>query len=282
MTETIYYRRFRPLEVWLHVTVVVSFLGLALTGLTLKFSDATWAKTLAWLLGGYQAAGALHRFLALVTFGYFITHLVILSARYRQRRREGLSVWRLGLIFGPDSMIPRPKDFVDLFHQFLWFFGLRRGEPDWDRWAYFEKFDYWAVFWGVAIIGLSGLMLWFKGFFALFLPGWWLNIAFLVHSDEALLAVGFIFGIHFFNTHLRAESFPLDITIFTGRMTAEEVKRKHPAQYERLRREGRLEQMHADPPPAWMVRAARIFGTTALSIGLILLALIIWAVLFRS
>jgi len=274
-----YYRRFKPSEVWLHVTIIISFLGLALTGLILKFSEAEWAKVLADLLGGYRAAGALHRFLAIVTFGYFITHLVQLFIKYLRRRRERRPLLRLNIVFGPNSTIPRTKDFIDLWHQFLWFFGLRRGGPRWDRFSYFAKFDYFAVFWGIPVIGLSGLMLWFKGFFALFLPGWLLNVAFMVHSDEALLAMGFIFGIHFFNTHLRAESFPIDLSILTGRISEEEFQRKHPAQYERLKREGRLEELHDDPPPQWLVRTAKVFGFTALTVGLALLGLIIWAIM---
>ena len=274
-----YYRRFTPTEVWLHVTIIISFLGLALTGLILKFSEAGWAKVLADLLGGYRAAGALHRFLAIVTFGYFIAHLAQLFRKYLRKRREGKPVFRLKVIFGPDSTVPSLKDLRDIFHQFLWFFGLRRGRPEWDRFTYFAKFDYFAVFWGVPVIGLSGLVLWFKEFFALFLPGWLLNIAFIVHSDEALLAVGFIFGIHFFNAHLRAESFPIDLSIFTGRISEEEFKEKHPAQYERLMREGRLEELRDDPPPQWLVRTAKVFGFAALGVGLILLGLIIWAIL---
>jgi len=275
-----YYRRFTPLEVWLHVTIIVSFLGLAITGLILKFSETPWARVLADLIGGYRAAGALHRFLALVTFGYFITHLVVLLRKYLRRRREGKPL-HLRVIFGPDSMVPRPKDFVDLWHQFLWFFGLRRERPEWDRFTYFAKFDYFAVFWGVPVIGLSGLVLWFKEFFTLFLPGWVLNIAHIVHSDEALLAVGFIFGIHFFNAHLRAESFPIDLSIFTGRISEEEFQRKHPLQYERLKREGKLEELEVEPPPEWLVRLAKAFGFSALAVGLVLLGLIIWAALQR-
>ncbi len=98
--------------------------------------------------------------------------------------------------------------------------------PALDRWAYWEKFDYLAVFWGVAIIGFSGLVLWFPGFFTSFLPGWVLNAAYIMHSDEALLATGFIFLFHFFHTHLRPESFPMDPVIFTGRMPLENASRK--------------------------------------------------------
>ncbi len=71
------------------------------------------------------------------------------------------------------------------------------------------------MFWGVAVIGMTGLMLWFPTVFTRVMPGWMINVATTIHSDEALLAVGFIFTIHFFNTHFRPEKFPMDTVIFT-------------------------------------------------------------------
>ena len=50
----------------------------------------------------------------------------------------------------------------------------------------------------------------------MFIPGWFLNVATIIHSDEALLADGFIFTVHFFNTHLRPEKFPMDIVDLHG------------------------------------------------------------------
>ena len=90
-------------------------------------------------------------------------------------------------------------DFNDFFSTIKWFFGAGP-RPEYGRWTYWEKFDYFAVFWGVAIIGLSGLIQWFPEYFTLVLPGWLINVAAIIHSDEALLAVGFIFTIHFFGT----------------------------------------------------------------------------------
>lgn len=95
-----------------------------------------------------------------------------------------------------------------------------------DRWTYWEKFDYLAVFWGMFIIGISGLILWFPAFFGKFLPGEAINLATLLHSDEALLATGFIFAIHFFNTHFRADRFPMDMVILSGSISEEEIEQE--------------------------------------------------------
>ena len=177
---------------------MLTFVGCALTGLPLLFSDKPWAATLARLLGGFEVAGLIHRICAFVMLGMFASHLATLIRRAIVNRSI------LGILWGPDSMVPQPQDAVDLYRHVKWFVG-RGPQPQFDRWTYWEKFDYWAVFWGMAIIGGSGLLLWFPVFFAKFLPGWMFNIASLVHGEEALLAVGFIFTIHFFNGHLRPE-----------------------------------------------------------------------------
>jgi cytochrome b subunit of formate dehydrogenase len=160
-----------------------------------------------------------------------------------------------------------------------WFFGWGP-RPDYGRWTYWEKFDYFAVFWGVAIIGSTGLCLWFPEIFTRFLPGWSINVATIIHSDEALLATGFIFTIHFFNTHFRPEKFPIDTVIFTGRMSVEELKHDKPQLYEELVARGELERHLAEPASPRFERWVRAFGFTALAVGFTLVGLIIYAMLF--
>ena len=168
-----YLWRFTPLQRTLHALVIVSFFGLVLTGLPLHFAHAGWARVLIRVEGGIEAAGLLHRLCAIITFGYFTTHLVSLALRLR--RPED----RKKLLWGPDSMVPQPKDFRDIIQMFRWFLG-RGPRPQFDRFSYMEKFDYLAVFWGVAIIGASGLLLWLPEFFSKFLPGWVFNVATII------------------------------------------------------------------------------------------------------
>ena len=209
--------RFSRLNRTLHACMIVSFLSLALTGLTLKFSYTAWAATLSRLLGGYETAGYIHRFAAVVMFATFFFHLKDL---FRMKKENGS--WR-ALLFGPNTMLPTRKDWKEFIATMKWFVG-QGARPQYGRWTYWEKFDYFAVFWGIAIIGSTGLTLWFPVFFTRFMPGWAINVATIIHSDEALLATGFIFTVHFFNTHLRPEKFPMDTTIFTGRMPLAELK----------------------------------------------------------
>jgi len=171
------------------------------------------------------------------------------------------------------------KDLKDFIASLKWFIG--KGErPEYGRWTYWEKFDYFAVFWGIFVIGSTGLTLWFPEFFTQFMPGWVINVATIIHSDEALLATGFIFTIHFFNTHLRPEKFPMDIVIFTGRIPLEEFKLDRPKEYKELVEKGQLENYLAEPYPEIVIKAIRIFGWTALSIGFSIILWIIYAMLF--
>lgn len=254
--------------------MIVSFLSLAVTGLSLKFSYTAWARLLSRLLGGFETAGFIHRTAAVVMFATFITHLVEL---YRQKKRERLS-WH-SLLFGPHTMLPTRTDVRQFLDTMKWFIGLGP-RPRYGRWTYWEKFDYFAVFWGIFIIGSTGLTLWFPVFFTRLLPGWFINVATIIHSDEALLATGFIFTVHFFNTHLRPEKFPMDVTIFTGHMPLAELKRDKPLEYEELLARGELEQHLEEPQPAIVVKVIRAFAWTALAIGFSIVLWILYAMVF--
>jgi cytochrome b subunit of formate dehydrogenase len=264
-------RRFDRKGRRLHLTVISTFLLLALTGLPLKFHDTDWAKGLASFFGGVATTSFVHRVAALVTFGYFIFHLIDLVHRTMVKKEDGL-------FYGWSSMVPRPKDFIDLYNNLRYYLYMGP-RPKFDRWTYWEKFDYFAVFWGVIIIGVSGLMLWFPGIFTEFLPGWVLNAAYITHSEEAYLAIGFIFIFHFFHTHLRPGSFPMDTVIFLGSQPLARMREERPIEYQRLVDSGKLEELLVDPPSRRRIRRAYALGFMALTIGLLLAFAIIWTLL---
>ncbi len=78
------------------------------------------------------------------------------------------------------------------------------------------------------MISTTGRLLWLPEFFTRLMPGWMINVASIIHTDEALLAVGFIFNVHFCNTHFRPERFPIDTAVFTGGVPLKEFKRDRP------------------------------------------------------
>ncbi|NOY49981.1 MAG: hypothetical protein GXO88_05400 [Chlorobi bacterium] len=272
--KTKYLRRFNATQRLTHILVILSFLILSLTGMTLKFAHMEWASWIASYLGGVKNAGTLHRFAAIVTFFYFAFHLFSL---YQMRHKQGIP-WLI-FIFGSGSLMFNKQDFKDLWASLKWFAGKGK-RPEYGRWTYWEKFDYMAVFWGVAVIGLSGLVLWFPEFFTRFIPGWAINVAQIIHSDEALLAVGFIFTIHFFNTHLRPESFPLDTVIFTGYVPLDVYKEDRPREYEELVESGKLESVVEEKEiSATRIKTIKFFGFLFLAMGVCMILLIIYSLI---
>lgn len=261
------YRRFDAFDRVLHLVLMASFLGLSFSGLPLLFSQSAWARTLADLFGGFEGAGLVHRGSAVLLIGVFLAHLGRIGRRILVERD-------LNVLWGPTSMTPQPQDVRDLIDHFKWFLG-RGPRPRFDRYTYWEKFDYLAVFWGMGIIGLSGLMLWFPTAFARVVPGWMFNVVTLIHGEEALLAVVFIFTVHFFNTHMRPEKFPMDEVIFTGRITEEVLRDERPAEYDRLRAAGRLDEYLASPAPIWIVPFARVIAGIVLTLGFALVGVMV-------
>jgi cytochrome b subunit of formate dehydrogenase len=269
------YRRFEWQHVFLHLLVIISFLGLAMTGLPLKFSDQQWAVTFMSFYGGAANAGIIHRVCAVITFSYFFS-AIAMSIHFLFIRRDIPGNW-LQRLLGPDSLFPNLRDIRDLTAMVRWFL-FKGPKPTFDRWTYWEKFDFFAVFWGMFAIGGSGLMLWFPEFFGRFLPGWMFNVATIVHSDEALLATGFIFTVHFFNTHGRPEKFPMDFVIFNGRISKKEMLEERGDQWRRYEESGMVEQFAVEKPGSILYDfLIKGFGFLAVLTGAILLFLMVYA-----
>lgn len=257
-------RRFGLWSRLTHGVLAVSVFGLALTGMPLKYSNAFWAEPLMRIWGGPHEAGIIHRVFA---GGFFLSAAMHLSGL-----AVGLVRRRLGPIFGPDSILPRLDD-VGNVPRYLRYLRGRGPKPDFGRFAYWEKLDYLAEFWGLLIIGLSGLIMWFPEIASIYLPGWIVNASLIFHSYEALLAIGFLFAIHFFNTHLRPEVFPLDDSIFTGTVPEHEVAERYPGWYRRL-----PASVFVPPrPPTRVVKAVRVFGIAFAALGIVTLALVMSA-----
>ncbi len=262
-----YFRRFPLLWRVGHLLFALSLMILTLTGMTVFYSGSSWAPVVASIFGGPQVMALVHRTCAVVFASVFLGHIVYVVMRLSK-------VWRTFQWFGPNSLIPRWQDLWDIIAMFKWFFGLGP-RPVFDRWTYWEKFDYWAPFWGVTIIGMSGVMLWFPTVTASVLPGWVFNVATIFHGEEALLAALFLFTVHFFNNHFRPDKFPLDVVMFTGTVTLEEFKHEHTVQYNRLVETGELSKYLVDEPSRPMTLGSKILGFTLIAFGLTLLVLVL-------
>jgi cytochrome b subunit of formate dehydrogenase len=259
-------RRFSPIWRLAHITFALSLMVLTLTGIPLFYPSSPWAVPLMTALGGPHTAGIIHRTSAVFFAGVFFWHLFYIAWRIAKN-------WSTFKFFGPDSLVPNLQDGKDMLAMFKWFFGMGP-RPKFDRWTYWEKFDYWAPFWGMTIIGVSGLIMWLPNVFGAFLPGWVFNVAAIFHAEEAFLEVVFLFTVHFFNNHFRPDKFPVEVVMFTGTFSLEEFKHEHALEYERLVKRGELEKYLVDAPSPARLTAAKALGFVLIACGLTLLTLV--------
>ena len=262
-------RRFGPIWRIAHLILALGVMILVITGMALLFPQSAWAPMAITTLGGVESAGLLHRIGGLMfATVFFGTTFYAIYFMIRNRR-----TWQP---FGPNSMIPNLNDLWCLIGMFKWFFGLGP-RPHFDRWAYWEKFDFWAPFWGLTIVGVSGVMLWNPEITSHFLPGWSFNVATIVHGEEAFLAAVFLFSVHYFNCHFRPDKFPQDICMFTGCIPLDEYKHEHSIEYDRLVANGELESYLVDPPSTPMKVSSLILGAVLILIGVGELILVVGA-----
>jgi cytochrome b subunit of formate dehydrogenase len=265
--------RFKPMHRVLYGALLIAFLGLTFTGLTLKYGNQGWGHRLAVHVGGFRTLNAWHQFFAMVAIVVLVIYVVRAVGQIVRLRRE--QAWR-DIAMGPDSLVPNGRDIRDFFKMSSWFIGFGR-KPGFERWAYWEKLDYWAFVLAATLIGSSGLAYWFPNVFCLVFPGSILNIAKVIHTEFALYIASFLFLLHFFHGHLRAEKFPMDLSVITGLVSEDHLRKHRPDYIARLEREGKLSEMRQPPPSRrslWLDVAVGVFVFT---VGLFLLAVTILA-----
>jgi cytochrome b subunit of formate dehydrogenase len=170
------------------------------------------------------------------------------------------------------------NDFKAVNQHIAWLFG-RREHPVFDRWSWWQKFDYWAVWWGLVIVGSTGLLMFDSVLTSSILPSWTMNVARWVHKIEAVLAMGHIFIVHFFIESYRPSAFPLNAHIFHGATELQALEQEHPAWLKRMRAKGKLEERIISQPPRAVQIAFFGFGLAMVALGVfLLLGMLIFAV----
>lgn len=240
-----------------HILLFTSFLILALTGLPLKYAAKAWAVKLSALLGGMHAMLAIHKIAAVVMIiaaVYHLGYLFFCKAVAKESSR---------------AMIPTWKDVTDLLDHMAFCLGMTKQDAKFGRYSYKEKFDYWAVFWGIAIMVGSGLMLWFPHISARFVSRTFIDCAQIAHSDEAMLAIMAVFVWHFYNAHFSPMVFPMNKVWLDGKFSQEEMEEFHP-----------LELRHGTPPVVGTDPAAPAYEGSRFrrSSALIVIQMIVYAV----
>lgn len=219
-----------------HGVMALAVITLILTGIPLKFADYALAKAIINAFGGPDVSPIVHRVAASLLIFVGIWHL-----GYITLTREGRAHFLL--------LLPRPQDAKDAWQQIKYFLGLTQQRPRFDKFSYVEKFDYWAVYWGMVIMIGSGTVLWFTNQFLKVFPKWFTDIAKEAHSDEALLATLAIVIWHFYNVHFNPHKFPMNRTFLTGRISEQELAEEHPLEYERILAGGPLGPADSRPVP---------------------------------
>ncbi|WP_457553913.1 formate dehydrogenase subunit gamma [Desulfobacula sp.] len=217
------YQRFHVLHRILHIVIIVNFTLLVITGFTIHFGAIKWVSFLASLMGGAGATGGLHRFCAVFLYIGILVHGCWLFY-YKIVLKQTIS--------GPDSILPGTKDLKDMVQNLR--YGFNKGAPPlFDRFSYLQKVDYWAVMLGMQSMGITGIMKWFPEFFTGIFPGYFINIAAHFHFHEAVLAVMYIVIVHMSDTHLVPDIFPMEKTIFTGKIEKTRFMEDHPEEWKR-------------------------------------------------
>jgi formate dehydrogenase subunit gamma len=219
-------KRFEVQQIIQHATLMLSFTVLVITGLPMKFN--TWGISEWWMAtwGGIGVIRSVHHIAAYVMVALCVYHLVYLGYSILVQKKPF-----------PTAMLPSLQDFVKFSQEIRYFFGLRKSPPQYDRFNWREKFDYWAIFWGIPVMAGSGFILLFPVIATKVLPGWVVPVALTAHSHEAVLALGWIFLVHVFFNHFTPGLFPLNKSIFTGRVPEVRYQREHPLEYVRIQRQ---------------------------------------------
>ncbi len=256
-------KRFTPLQRIFHLLLMLSFLTQGATGLARMYIETAWGKGLSRFFGGYESALTIHIYVGIFMICGFVIHGIYMLFKINWRQFPGS-------LYGPDSILFRPKDLKDFFQHIAWFLGITKA-PEFDRWGYWEKFDYFAVFWGMIILGVTGLLMAYPLVSSRVIPGWGLNVAFWIHRIEALLAMAHLFVIHFFIAHLRRHNFPMDQAMFQGSANLDATRHERPAWIARLEQSGDLGgALVAEVMPVQRV-IYYVFGFAAVAVGLFLL-----------
>ena len=204
-----------------HLLVMVLFVALALTGFPQKFPDAPWAQGLVDAMGGLGGARFLHRAAGLAFAALATAHLAGAALRL-MLRRQAL------------TLVPGRQDFRDVVANLRYYLGAAEEPPPFDHFDYREKFEYWGMAMGAVVMTFTGLVLYFPLRITRLLPGEIIPVAKVTHSNEGLLAFLVVIVWHIYNVHLAPEVFPFNTTIFTGRITVDQLRHHHALEHARL------------------------------------------------
>ncbi|MBM4387182.1 MAG: cytochrome b/b6 domain-containing protein [Deltaproteobacteria bacterium] len=210
-----------------HFFLMTVFIVLILTGFPQKYPFTEWARFIISGFGGINMVRWIHRTAGVLMALEAVYHISYLLVNVFFRKSQ-------------PTMLPVKKDITDALDMMKYCLGARRHPPEFDRYDYRQKFEYWGLFFGGLIMIFSGIILWYPIEVANMLPGELIPAAKVAHSNEALLALLVIIVWHIYGAHLNPDVFPIDKTIKTGKIDLKQALEEHPREVERLVKEGKV------------------------------------------
>jgi formate dehydrogenase gamma subunit len=201
-----------------HWLLLTSFTVLVVTGFALAYPEYLsfgMSETMRRLI--HRAAGVV-----MMLVGIYHLYYLAFTAEGRRSFKE---------------MLPKAKDGRDLIQNIGFLIGTRKSKPKFDKFGYGEKAEYWAVVWGTFVMGLTGVMIWYKVEIFSFLPRWIIDVAITIHFYEAVLATLAIIVWHFYNVIFDPDVYPVNLALVDGRVSEEYYKEEHELDYERMKKE---------------------------------------------
>jgi cytochrome b subunit of formate dehydrogenase len=198
---------------WQHLILFTSFIILVITGFALRFPNS-WIAAVMGNGNGEKLRSIIHRIAGVALIGAGIYHIYYLAMI-----QEGRRLIR--------DLAPAPKDAFDAWRTMLYYLGLSKEKPRYGRFTYAEKAEYWALVWGTALMGITGIMMWAKVWVGNLLARWWVDVATAVHFYEAILATLAIVVWHFYQIFLDPDVYPMNWAWWDGKMPVEHYRLEH-------------------------------------------------------
>lgn len=255
------YHRFSPAERFEHIILLITFSGLALTGIPQRYAGETWAQSLISLMGGIESIRIVHRVLAAILMAESIYH-------------GGIITYKLFVLGREATMLPGIRDIRDVFQWIAFNLGLQSEHPRLPRYNFGEKAEYLAVVWGTIVMVITGFMLWNPIATTSLLPGEVVPAALAAHSGEALLAVLSILTWHMYNVHFKR----FNRSMFTGQLGHDAMEEEHAEELENILR-GHVTQ---DPPPEVINKRNRYFIPYAFVTASLLIIGLMWFITLEN
>jgi len=221
--------RFNVSQRWEHGILLICIAILLLTGLPQKYSSSTWSQTIISSPERLAFIQLIHHITALVLTGLVLYHLA--KAFYLLARRKL-----------PGDMLPVLQDIKDAWNMLLYLIYIKKQKPAFGKYNFEQKVTYWFLFFSIGIMILSGYVRWFPEAITRVFPGGVIPAAIMAHSTEAIATAIFIVIWHFYHVHIER----LNLSIFSGWLNEEDMRKYHSLEYDQLVHEPRSSQDSGD------------------------------------